>query len=138
MSVYSGIQQSSHEKSMAEYNAKVDQMNAQNARNEASAAARGQRQANASRVAQIRAIQGSRGFVGVGSPLEQLADAASTFEMEAMDIERQGEINAQNYLTRSNMSQVQAHNISRSIPLAAASTALSGASRIGSSLVTGL
>lgn len=129
VSVYSGIQQSKSAESLARFNQQVAQVNKDNALKESQAAAGQQRRSNARRLSSIRAAQGQRGVVDEGSALESLLDQATQFELDALDIERQGKIASNAFEARANINSIQANAIRRARPLGAASTALSGGGR---------
>ena len=130
VSVYGQVQQSKSATAIANFNAQQQRNNAFLAQRESEAAASSQRKSTQKRLGAMRAIQGARGVVDVGSPLESLVDEAQTGELEALEIERQGELAAQGFETRAQIAQLEARAKRRALPFQLGATALSGADRM--------
>lgn len=130
LSVYSGIEQANTQAAFNEYNAEVNRRNAENAQDEAAIAAQQQRRSNSRMLASIRARQGAAGNVDTGSAIESLTDTAGQFEMEALDIERQGNIASDQFEARANIQQIRADSARKSAPYAALGRGLQGGNRV--------
>ena len=134
VSVYGQIQQSKSAAAIANFNAQQQRNNAFLARREAEAAASSQRKSTQKRLGAMRAVQGARGVVGVGSALESLVEEAQTGELEALEIERQGKLAAQGFEARAQIAQLEARSKRRALPFQLGATALSGADRMFTSI----
>lgn len=92
------IRQGQAAKAAADFNAKVQEQNAQIARQEAQDALANQRREDYMRLGAIRAAQGHSGGSGSeGSVLDILGDAAAQGELERQRIVYEGELKARGY-----------------------------------------
>ncbi|MDP0496040.1 MAG: hypothetical protein Q7Q73_07495 [Verrucomicrobiota bacterium JB024] len=127
--VYSGQQQAQSAAALAKYNADVQTQQGVAAKEEANAAAQAHRTRRESVLASIRARQAESGVTGVGSPLDTVSKEAKTFEAEALDMQRQGQLAQAGYNTRAQISQLQGQSARRTGNLNTATSLTSGLGR---------
>lgn len=91
---YSQIQQGKSQQAIANYNAKVQESQALQAEQDARVKANAQRSANQALMSKQRALYSKAGVTAGGSPLLVQAEQAAVLEMQALDIERTGNVKA--------------------------------------------
>lgn len=133
LSMYAGIQQGKMEQDAMEYQASVEEYNAQLARQSARSEAEQHREDVRRKISTQRAHMSAAGVdISDGSPLELFTDTAYRGEMDAQRILYQGEIQALARGQNAALARYQGKSSKKAGAWKAAGTLLTGASRTAS------
>lgn len=128
LSAYGAIQQGKAAKAAANYNAQIQQQNAQIARTNAAAEADQSRRETMMRLGSIRAAQGASGGTAEGSVLDVLGMTAAEGKRQEQEITYRGELQARGYTNTAQLEQFSGKQAQTAGYLKAGSELLGGAS----------
>jgi hypothetical protein len=118
-------------KNVGEYNASVDEQNAQNSLADATTSEAQQRVRDSHVIAAGRAIAGASGVdVNSGSPLDVQAENQKQAEMNALNIRRSGQTRAQAFIADAQSQRMQGKNAQAASMYGAAGTILTGGANV--------
>jgi hypothetical protein len=127
MSAVSAIQQGKAAKAAAQFNATVNDQNAQIAREQAVQETRQFDREQYMRIGAIKAAQGKSGGAQAGSVLDILADTATQGEIQRQDIAYQGELRARGFQNTATLDRFEGKQAEKQGYLRAGSELLSSA-----------
>lgn len=104
------VRQGEAEGAAADYNAAVDEQNAQLALKQAGEQERRTRLISRKQIGKQRANIGSSGITLEGSALDALEESAANAELDALNVRYQGQLQAYAYRTRSQLYRYQGKN----------------------------
>lgn len=137
VSAYGSIQAGKAANALAQYNAQQEEINAQARMRDAAIEANATRRRNRQIEGRLRAKQGASGVVGdVGSPLLDQINSRAELEMGALEVERQGNIEAGLMQQRAAIDRIEGKNAKRASYFNAAGTILKGAGSMASDAYT--
>jgi len=128
VAAYGAIQQGKAAKASAEFNAQVQQQNAQIARQDATDQAEQSRRETMLRLGSIRAAQGASGGTSEGSVLDVLGATAAEGKRQEQNIMYQGELRARGYNNTATLDTFGGQQAQKASYLKAGSELLGGAS----------
>lgn len=108
VSAVSAVRQGRAAQAASEYNRRVNEQNAQIARDEARLQVQQHERETYMRLGAVRAAQGRAGGTAEGSVLDVLADVASQSELERQQIIYRGELRARGYTNTANLDEAAA------------------------------
>jgi hypothetical protein len=135
--VVSAISGGQSQAAMAQYNAQVAENQATATRQAAAAQEAQQRRKSLQLLSMQQAAIGASGATVEGSPLLDLADAASQAELDARTIRWQGEVGAQRAESQAQLDRMQGDAALRAGYFGAASSLLTGVSRLAKTTKAG-
>lgn len=130
VSAYGSYQQGKAQRRMAEYNAKVAEANAKVAERDGREIANAQRRRNERILASQRASSAKSGVTGVGTSLIVAADQTMQLELDALETERQGEIQGYNLRQQAKLDRAGGNAAYKAGLWSAGGTLLSGAADV--------
>jgi hypothetical protein len=137
ISAASAIQQGQAAKNAANYNAQMEERNAQISRQNAAIEEEKQRRQGDLRLGSMRAGYGASGVAIEGSPLDILEQSAAQEELDALTIRYRGELGAYSSEQEATLSRYRGATAERSGYMQAGSSILMGAAR-GASMMKDL
>lgn len=126
VSALGAMQQGNAQKAAADYNAKVERVQAQNVQNQAQAQAQQQDQANRRRMGEAAAAYGAAGVDMEGSPLSVMMDLGAQGELSKRLILYKGTVDAQSAMAQAGIDTATGQN-----------AATAGLTKAGGTLLTG-
>lgn len=136
-SVFSAIgamQQGKAASAAANYNASISERNAQIETMQASEDAERSRRASRRRIGAMRAAYGASGVTMEGSPLDVLEDSFAEGELDALTIQYQGRMAAENHRGEAVLSRMQGKAAKKAGFIRAGTSLLTGATKVAGML----
>jgi hypothetical protein len=133
VSAYGAYQQGKSQEAIANYNAALERNRAIQAQQDAKAAAAAQRREKDILTKRQRALYAKAGVTNEGTPLEVMIDTAQQMELEALEIERGGDIMASQHRSQAVIDTYSGKAAKRGAMYSAGATLLQGAGSIAGS-----
>ena len=131
MSAIGQYSQMKSEANASDYNASVMRQNAEATMNQTQAQVDVIRRNNSLLESRQRVLYAKAGVQMTGTPIEVMADTAAVGELQAQQEFYSGKIAAGKYLSQADMEEMKAKQLRKMAPWAAATSLLTGASKLG-------
>tara|TARA_Y100000389_G_C17263944_1_gene414450 strand:+ start:280 stop:771 length:492 start_codon:yes stop_codon:yes gene_type:complete len=126
VSAYGQYQSGKAQKAAYDYNAQIEERNAQIARDQAAYDAKQQEKKTRQIIASQRVAYAAGGFTTAGTPLDTLRQSATEGEMDRMAILYGGDVEAQNRKSQAELQRMQGRAAKTAGTYAAVGTAIGG------------